>query len=192
MCEIFKKECKNKIVYAETFYFYLLLMDLQKFGKKAAKNKAKLKKFLKKLDKIVPEGMDALVAEENVKVWQEVDCLQCANCCKTMTPTYKKEDIKRISAHLGMTPKAFKAKWLYQEEDSGDWMNTTTPCQFLLDNNMCSIYEVRPEDCAGFPHHTKEDFDAYNDMYIQNITRCPATYKLVSKVKKRVEKEYEW
>ncbi|MCB0700750.1 MAG: YkgJ family cysteine cluster protein, partial [Chitinophagaceae bacterium] len=73
-----------------------------------------------------------------------------------------------------------------------DWMNRSTPCQFLGDDNKCSIYEVRPDDCAGFPHHTKKDFDLYNDTYIQNVHRCPATYEMVSKLRKRIEKEYEW
>lgn len=167
-------------------------MDLNKFSKKAAKNKPKLVKFLKKLDKIVPEGLDDVVKEVDEEVWKDIDCLKCANCCKTMTPTYNKEDIKRISQHLRMTPKDFKKKWLYQDEKNKDWMNRSTPCQFLGDDNMCSIYEVRPEDCSGFPHHTKEDFDLYNDTFIQNVDRCPATYELVSKLRKRIEKEYEW
>ena len=169
----------------------MMLMDLKKFAKKADKKKDKLIKFLNKLDKIVPEDMPELVAEVDKQVWEDIDCLECANCCKTMTPTYNKADIARISKHFGMTPKAFKEKWLYKDK-SGDWMNTATPCQFLGKDNKCSIYEIRPEDCAGFPHHHKKEFDLYNDTYIGNVPRCPATFELVSRLKKRVEKEYEW
>src|SRR5690606_5724377 len=112
------------------------------FKKKVEKKKDKLQKFLKKLDKIVPEDMPTLVQEEDVAVWQDVSCLECANCCKTMTPTYTAKDLKRISAHFNMTPKEFKEKWLYKDE-SGDWMNVSTPCQFLDDKNMCTIYDIR-------------------------------------------------
>ncbi len=167
-------------------------MDLKKFAKKAQKKKKPLIGFLKKLDKVVPEDFQTLVAEVDKKVWDDVDCLACANCCKTMTPTYTRKDIKRIATHFGMTPKEFKAKWLYQEEGSKDWMNTSTPCQFLGKDNKCSIYEIRPDDCAEFPHHNKKPFDDYNDTFIQNVHRCPATFKLVDGLKKRVEKEYEW
>lgn len=167
------------------------VMDLKKFEKKAGKKKDKLVKFLKKLDKVVPDDMQQLVAEVDKTVWQDVQCLECANCCKTMTPTFTKEDLVRISAHFNMTPKEFKKKWLYKDE-SGDWMNTSTPCQFLDDKNMCTIYEIRPADCAGFPHHNKEPFHLYNDMFINNIMYCPASYELVNRVRKRVEKEYEW
>lgn len=166
-------------------------MDLLKFERKAEKKKGKLIKFLKKLDKIVPENMQELVKEVDATVWEDVQCLECANCCKTMTPTYTPKDIKRIAAHFDMTPKDFKAKWLYKD-DTGDWMNTATPCQFLGSDNKCTIYEIRPDDCAGFPHHHKKEFDLYNDTYINNVHRCPATFELVSRLRKRVEKEYEW
>ncbi len=166
-------------------------MDLKKFDKKVANKKAGLKKFLKKLDKIVPENMEDLVQEVDKTVWEDIDCLACANCCKTMTPTYNRKDIRRIADHFGMKPKQFKEKWLYKDKN-GDWMNVSTPCQFLQEDHKCSIYEIRPDDCAGFPHHDKKDFDLYNDTYAQNVTRCPATFELVSRLKKRVEKEYEW
>jgi len=166
-------------------------MDLKKFEKKAAKKKHKLVKFLKKLDKVVPEDLPRLVKEEDAEGWKEIECLACANCCKTMTPTYTKEDIKRISAHLNMTPKEFKAKWLYKDE-TGDWMNTTQPCQFLDEKNMCTIYAIRPADCAEFPHHNKKPFNLYNDTFINNVHRCPATFELVNRLRKRVEREYEW
>ena len=166
-------------------------MDLQEFRKKAVRKKKKLTSFLQKLDEIVPEDMPQLVLEEDVKVWQEVDCMACANCCKTMTPTFTKKDILRISEHLGMKPKDFKEKWLHKEEDTGDWVNKQQPCQFLIDNK-CSIYEVRPIDCAEFPHHNKKPFDLYNDTFIQNVHRCPATFMLVNKLRKRIEREYEW
>lgn len=169
----------------------MILMDLKKFAKKADKKKGNLIKFLNKLDEIVPENMQELVAEVDKTVWKDIDCLECANCCKTMTPTYTPKDIKRIAGHFGMKPKEFKAKWLYKDE-SGDWMNTATPCQFLGSDNKCYIYEIRPDDCAGFPHHNKKRFDLYNDTYIGNVPRCPATFELVSRLKKRVEKEYEW
>lgn len=166
-------------------------MDLQKFGKKAGKKKDELTAFLQKLDEIVPEDMPGLVEKTDVGVWTEVDCMACANCCKTMTPTYTPDDIKRIATHLGMTAASFKNKWLEQDKDNGDWVNKQQPCQFLVDNK-CSIYEVRPADCAEFPHHNKKPFDEYNDTFIQNVHRCPATFLLVSRLKKKVEKEYEW
>ena len=166
-------------------------MDLQKFRKTAARKKKKLSEFLDKFDKVVPHDMPKLVARVDATVWRDIDCMQCANCCKTMTPTFRKADITRIAAHTGMTPKAFADKWLLKEEDTGDWINKTQPCQFLIDNK-CSIYEVRPKDCAEFPHHNKKPFDAYNDTFKNNLVHCPATLTLVDRMEQIVNKEYEW
>ena len=167
-------------------------MDIKNFKKKAAKHKASLTTFLQKLDEIVPEDMPVLVAETDKQVWETIDCTTCANCCKTMTPTYKRSDVIRMSKHLGMKPKDFVEKWLRKEEDSGDWVNQSVPCQFLGADDRCTVYEVRPIDCKEFPHHNKKPFDLYNDTFIQNLHRCPATFTLVQQLKKRIEKEYEW
>jgi Fe-S-cluster containining protein len=166
-------------------------MDIEKFRLSAARKKKSLSKFLDKLDEIVPHDMPVLVARLDGEMWKEVNCTECANCCKTMTPTFTPADVKRISAHLGMKAKDFSAKWLKKEEDSEDWVNITQPCQFLEDNK-CSIYEVRPADCAEFPHHNKKPFDAYNETFKNNLIHCPATLNLVDRMKKIVEKEYEW
>ncbi len=167
-------------------------MDLQQFRRRARRNEAGLVSFLKKLDEIVPEDMPALVEKTDAEVWAETDCTQCAHCCKTMTPTYSRKDILRISHHLGMKPKDFQEKWLQQDEENGDWVNKQQPCQFLQPDNRCGIYEVRPADCAEFPHHNKKPFDEYNDTFIGNVTRCPATYELVLRLKKQIERDYEW
>ena len=166
-------------------------MDLKKFRIVAGRKKKSLSAFLDKLDVLVPEDMPEIVAETDATVWRDINCMECANCCKTMTPTFTKKDITRISAHLEMTPKEFTIKWLKKEEDSNDMVNTTQPCQFLA-GNICSIYEVRPADCAEFPHHNKKPFDLYNDTFKNNLIHCPATLTLVDRLKKRIEKEYEW
>jgi uncharacterized protein len=127
-------------------------MNLKQFKRQTAAQREQLAGFLQKLDEVVPDEMPQLVQEEDARVWAESECLSCANCCKKMTPTFTEQDIRRISGHLSMTPKAFKKKWLYKDEE-GDWLNTSIPCQFLGDDNKCSIYEVRPFDCAEFPHH---------------------------------------
>jgi uncharacterized protein len=157
-------------------------INLRSFKQIVRYHKRRIRNFLTRLEHKNPKGLNELVIEADAKVWKEVDCLGCANCCKTMSPTYTREDVKRISKHLNMTGRAFREKWLYKDR-TGDWMNKKQPCQFLdLQTNMCSIYAVRPRDCAGFPHHTKRKMVGYMHMYKQNIEYCPATYKLVERV----------
>ncbi len=162
-------------------------VNLRYFKQKLRYNQKAFKSFLGKLGKKPPKALDKIAAQINDEIWQEVDCTSCANCCKVMTPTFTEKDIKRIAAHFEMPEQEFKDKWLYQDKKSKDWMNTKQPCQFLnLNNNMCSIYEVRPADCAGFPHLAKKKMVDYIHIHLQNIQYCPATYRMVEKMMERV------
>ncbi len=157
--------------------------SLRVFKKKAIRHKPAMRRFLTKLEKQPPRGLEKLTATLEKEVWAEVDCLACANCCKTMTPTFNAADLKRISAHFGQTVDEFAKQWLRRERGgSRDWLNKTEPCQFLnLKDNKCSIYAIRPADCAGFPHLPKKMKD-YVHVHKQNVEYCPATYKLVEKM----------
>ncbi len=157
----------------------------KQFKQKAKENRSKLRRFMTGLENNTPHGLDKTAEALSTEVWNEVDCLACANCCKTMTPTFTNTDIKRIAAHLQLTPQQFTDKWLLKEKRGAkDWINKTEPCQFLnLQDNKCSIYEVRPADCAGFPHLTKKKMVDYMHVHKQNIEYCPATYALIEKMK---------
>ena len=162
------------------------VVNLRAFRQKARHHKKSLRSFLTRLQKNVPRGIDRMVGLTEKEVWNEVSCIGCANCCKVMSPTYTAKDIRRIAGHLQMTPADFKQKWLYKDR-SGDWMNKSTPCQFLdLSTNMCSIYAVRPADCAGFPHLSKRRFEEFVHVHKQNIELCPATFRMIEKLKAAV------
>jgi Fe-S-cluster containining protein len=165
-------------------------VNLRSFKLKVYHNKKAFKRFLGKLEKNPPQNLDTVAEIIDKEVWPEVNCLTCANCCKTMTPTFTVQDIKRISTHFKIKPKEFKEKWLAFDKKAGDWMNVKQPCQFLdLKTNMCSIYEVRPLDCAGFPHLTKKKMKDYLHVHQQNVEYCPATFKMVEKM---MQAAYVW
>lgn len=145
-------------------------------------SKAQLRLFLSDLEQHPPELLDVYAEQIDKEVWIETDCLACANCCRTMSPVFTNQDIKRIATHLRMSASAFKEKWLYKNE-KGEWMNRAQPCQFLdLKTNNCSVYAVRPADCASFPHLTKKRMIDYMHVHKQNIAYCPATFKMVEKL----------
>src|SRR5664279_2751107 len=130
------------------------------------KHKKTFRYFITRTENNPPKNLEVLATQKDKEVWTEVDCLSCANCCKVMSPTYTFTDIKRIAAHLGMRPKDFKEKWLYLDKRGNDWMNKSRPCQFLdLKTNMCTIYDVRPADCAGFPHLVKKPLKDYMHVH---------------------------
>lgn len=157
-------------------------VNLRSFKQMIRYRKQKLKRFLSILENHPPGGLDKLAASVDKHIWKEIDCITCANCCKTMSPTYTNKDIKRISGHLNISAKEFKAKWLLKDKE-GDWLNRSTPCQFLdMGTNLCKIYEVRPVDCIGFPHFTKKKMVDYIHVHKQNVDHCPATLKMLERM----------
>ena len=163
------------------------VINLRAFKKKSIINQKSFRYFLTKTENNPPRDLDAIAEEIDKEVWTETECLSCANCCKVMSPTYTFKDMRRISSHLGMSVNAFKEKWLYLDKKENDWMNVSKPCQFLdKKTNMCSIYEVRPSDCSGFPHLNKKKMTDYMHVHRQNIEYCPATYRMVEKLKERL------
>src|SRR5688572_23112827 len=90
-------------------------VNFRSFKQKVRYKKKGMRRFLNRLEKAAPRGLENLTAKLEQEVWQEVGCLSCANCCKTMTPTFTPRDVKRISAHFNQTPEEFRKKWLYKE-----------------------------------------------------------------------------
>ena len=159
----------------------LKAFSIEEFNNRAKTNKGKLRRFLSRVEKKAPRNIEKITASIELDVWKETDCLACANCCKTMTPTFTNADIKRISAYFKQTPDEFKKQWL-KKDRTGDFINRNLPCQFLnLEDNKCSIYAIRPADCSGFPHLPKRMKD-YVHVHKQNVEYCPATYRLVEKM----------
>ncbi|CAN5444981.1 YkgJ family cysteine cluster protein [soil metagenome] len=155
--------------------------------KKNSKQRKVLKKFLTGLEKRNLRGIDSMAQKLNGEGFKVIDCLKCANCCKTMAPTFKKTEVHKIARHLGMNYEQYFKKYLKIDKE-GDIMNKNTPCQHLGKDNMCSIYEIRPSDCSGFPHTHKRDFTEFiPETHIQNLDYCPATFYIVEKMFEKIE-----
>jgi Fe-S-cluster containining protein len=156
-------------------------MQLRSVDTRAAarEKRGRLQHFLRCLQQDTPSGLDEAAEGEEKISWQNVSCLSCANCCRHMSPHYTPADVKRIALHFRLSPRTFKEKWLYRDP-SGNWMNRSQPCPFLEQRtNKCTIYAIRPLDCAGFPHLSARPVEAYLDTHAQNIAYCPAAERFV-------------
>lgn len=106
------------------------------------------------------------------QAFEQIDCLQCARCCKNYSPRFKPTDIKRISKFLKITETEFIKKYLRYDED-GDYVAVSLPCPMLGDDNRCMVYEERPSDCRRFPY-TDEDVILKRPKLTQkNSSFCP-------------------
>ncbi len=162
-------------------------MDIALNKNLALQKQKEHKKFLESLKKKPPKNLDYLAQEIHDEVFDEVDCLQCANCCKTTGPLYTEKDIERISKFLKMKPLDFEAKFLKIDEDN-DKVLQNLPCFFLNSDNSCQIYEVRPKACREYPHTDRKKIYQINNLMLKNTVICPAAFLWVEKMVEKAGK----
>ena len=63
-----------------------------------------VRKILKDIKKNPPEKLDLMVQEIHEKVFNETDCLKCAQCCKKISPIIYQHDLIRLAAALENEP----------------------------------------------------------------------------------------
>jgi uncharacterized protein len=128
--------------------------------------------------------LNTVVQETTAQVWGHIDCRTCANCCRTRQPVFRRTEVQRIAAYLGVTVEHLRAHHLRSDVASGKYITQGLPCPFLA-GNLCSIYAVRPVVCADYPHLQK-NFRSRLWQVLDNATVCPIVYNVLGRVKQRL------
>lgn len=146
--------------------------------KKSKDNQKKYKQFL---DQARPKEIIDILPDLHDETFKEINCLDCANCCKNHSPTFKTTDIKRISKHLRLRESEFIDQYLKIDEDN-DYVLKQSPCPFILSDNKCRIYDVRPSDCARYPYTDEDVFIKRKQLTLANSNVCPAVFQILEKL----------
>lgn len=141
------------------------------------------KKRIEQLRKMQDRDLDNLFHEAHEDVFGEIDCLKCANCCKTTSPIFRDVDIVRLSKRLRTNPRQFIDLYLHMD-DEGDYVLNSSPCTFLQEDNTCSVYEDRPLACKEYPHTNRKKMKQILNLTLKNTEICPAVARIFSKIKK--------
>jgi uncharacterized protein len=157
-------------------------MDLSNFKAQAKSAEPANKKFFARLKKSKPRDLDSVMQNLHEEVFENVDCLACANCCKTTSPIFYQKDIERLAKHFRLTPSKFIEQYLHVDEDK-DYVLNSAPCPFLGADNYCSVYEHRPNACREYPHTDRKRFHQILDLTLKNTEVCPAVYEIIEKLK---------
>ena len=160
-------------------------IDIGKYHQLALQKQKEHRKFLATLKKKAPKNLDKIVQEVHTEVFREIDCTKCANCCKILGPLFTEADISRIAKHFRMRLPVFEDMYLRVDEDN-DKVFKSMPCPFLGEDNLCSIYDIRPKAGREFPHTDRKKIYQINHLTIQNTLICPAVYLFVEKLQERL------
>lgn len=148
----------------------------------SAKQKLDLtKKTFRKWKQVKPKDLDQRFHELHKQAFKKVNCLECANCCKTTSPIFRDVDIKRIAKQLRLKEAPFIDKYLRLDEEN-DYVLQQSPCAFLGPDNACLIYEYRPLACREYPHTDRKNMFQILDLTLTNSLICPAVAQIVEEI----------
>ena len=124
------------------------------------------------------------------KIERQIDCTQCANCCRRMIVNVTRAEIETIAEYLGLTFAEVTQKHIDAEPgDSGHKIMRTehNACTFL-DGGLCMVYDARPAACREFPHvavgaHT---LGARMESVCRHSSVCPILYNALEAYKTHV------
>ncbi len=140
-------------------------------------------KWIQQVKRLQDRDVDNLFHEAHYEVFEEIDCLKCANCCKTTSPIFRDVDINRLSKRLKTNPSQFIANYLHMDNE-GDYVLNSSPCVFLQEDNKCEVYEDRPLACREYPHTNRKKMKQILSLTLKNTEVCPAVARIFSKIKK--------
>ena len=161
------------------------MIDLHKFSLEVKKVEGRILKFFTRLKRRPPNNLDEVIHELHEQAFEKIDCLQCANCCKTTSPIFLDKDIERLSISMRMKPSAFTEKYLRMDEDR-DYVLQSSPCPFLAEDNYCLVYEHRPNACREYPHTNRKKMYQVLDLATKNASICPAVFDIFQNLSKRI------
>ena len=150
-----------------------MLQQYRQLLDEAKKSSKAIRKKTERLRKMRKGFVDAKIHPLHDEAFERIDCLACANCCKTTGPLFTRNDIARLARHLDLNQAQFVDQYLRLDEDN-DYVLKTVPCAFLGEDNYCSIYEVRPKACREYPHTDRVNQSGILKLTEKNSQICPA------------------
>jgi uncharacterized protein len=158
---------------------------IEDWSKRNPASKEANKKLIKRLSKQNDKKINQMADELHESVFEKIDCLECANCCKSIPPILNDNDINRMAKNLGMKASVFENNYVKTDED-GDRVMIKSPCVFLESDNKCLIYEARPKACREYPHTNNFGFIKNQKLHPINAEYCPAVYFILEEMRKNI------
>lgn len=159
-----------------------MTLDLNAFTKQALAEHADNHKLFARIKRKRPHDLDVQVHRLHDEAFQQIDCMNCGNCCKTTSPIFYQTDIERLARSQRMKPGAFIEQYLHMDKD-GDFVLNSAPCPFLAADNYCLVYEDRPRACREYPHTDRKKMYQLADLTLRNTLVCPAVLSIAEKLR---------
>ena len=159
------------------------LVQIRRLGQQNRSENARFRAYLRK-----HRHSDRRLRKFGEEIEAEIDCTQCANCCKITDVGITDRDVEKLAKFIGVTKEEFiRDSTARDESDQLILKRTETGCVFLKDN-LCTVYEARPQNCANFPHLVRGagSIDSRMWQLVDRAEFCPIVYNWMERVKEDV------
>ncbi|HLY17374.1 MAG TPA: YkgJ family cysteine cluster protein [Bryobacteraceae bacterium] len=150
------------------------LVQIRLLGEKKRPENERFRRYLKTYD-----HSDRILRRVAEGIEEQIDCTQCANCCRVATVKLSERDVARMARHLRLAPAVFVERYTTESQDEGTILRRTeeTGCVFL-DGNTCTVYDARPDICQRFPHLVRGNGSIASRMwqFVDRACYCPIVY----------------
>jgi len=156
------------------------LVEIRRMGEKKRDENLRFRRYLKSREWV--ERQFRRAAED---VHAQIDCRQCAECCRVTEVELAERDIERLAKFLGVREKEFLEQYTMSGEDGDLILKRTAKGCVFLDGNECTVYEARPGNCERFPHLLKGAGSIPSRMwqFVDRATYCPIVYNWMEAAK---------
>jgi len=157
------------------------LVQIRLLGEKKRPENERFRRHLKTRD-----HSDRILRRIAEGIEDQIDCTQCAECCRVATVKLSDRDIERLARYFRLAPADFLAQYTMESEEEGAILRRTTEsgCVFL-DGNECTVYDARPDICQRFPHLVRGNGSIASRMwqFIDRACYCPIVYNALEAFK---------
>jgi Fe-S-cluster containining protein len=150
------------------------LVQIRILGEKKRDENFRFRRFMKSHD-----HSDRILRRIAEGIQDQIDCRQCANCCRVATAEVRERDVERLARHFRAKPERIMADYVVKDEE-GDFVlrrRENGECAFLSGND-CTVYEARPEVCQRYPHLVRGNGSIASRMWsiVDRAGVCPIVY----------------
>jgi len=150
------------------------LVQIHTLGEKKREENLRFRKHMKSRD-----HSDRILRRIAEDIEGQIDCTQCANCCKVASVRLSERDVERLARFLRVSPARFLADYAMQSEQEGLVLrrDKKSGCVFLS-GMECTVYEARPDICQRFPHLVRGQGSILSRMweFVDRACYCPIVY----------------
>jgi uncharacterized protein len=163
------------------------LVQIRLEGEKKRPENERFRKFIKSRDS--RDHSDRVLRRIAEGIEEQIDCTQCANCCRVATVTMTERDTERLARYLRLKPSRFVADYTMESDEEGRILrrDEATGCVFLSGND-CTVYDARPDTCRRFPHMVRGAGSIASRMwqFTDRACYCPIVYNSLEAFKQEM------